>query len=89
MLYMYVRCQPLGSNMISGVLHVRLMSYIVYARTYVKQLQRARGRTTIAIVYTAYTVHFRRSTRLSSRVSHVTSPMVVTVSIVLFVLLNS
>ena len=60
--------------------------YIAYARTYVKQLQPP-------VVYAAYTVHIRRSTRLSSRVSHVTFPTVVTVSIVrgsiLFVLMNS
>ena len=32
---LYVRCQPLGSNMISGVLHVRLMSYIYSVHTHV------------------------------------------------------
>ena len=31
----------------------------------------------LPLVYAAYTIHFRRSTRLSSRVSHVTFPTVV------------
>ena len=31
----------------------------------------------LPLVYAAYTMHFRRSTRLSSRVSHVTFPTVV------------
>ena len=86
MLYMY-SANRWESNVTFGVLHMRLMSYI---RTYVKQLLlRAAVQP---VVYMAYTVDFR-STCLLSRVSHVTFPTVVTVSIVrssiLFVLMNS
>ena len=62
--------------MTSGVLHVRL------TRAHVRKTAAARAAAVLPVVYAAYTVHFRRSTRLSSRVSHVTFPTVVTVSIV-------
>ena len=64
------------SNVTFGVLHVRL------TRAHVRKTAAARAAAVLPVVYTAYTVHFRRSTRLSSRVSHVTFPTVVTVSIV-------
>ena len=62
--------------MTSGVLHVRL------SRAHVRKTAAARAAAVLPVVYAAYTVHFRRYTRLSSRVSHVTFPTVVTVSIV-------
>ena len=62
--------------MTSGVLHVRL------TRAHVRKTAAARAAAVLPVVYAAYTVHFRRSTGLSSRVSHVTFPTVVTVSIV-------
>ena len=64
------------SNVTSGVLHVRL------SRAHVRKTAAARAAAVLPVVYAAYTVHFRRYTRLSSRVSHVTFPTVVTVSIV-------
>ena len=74
--------------MTSGVLHVRLtidnIAYIIYGltRAHVRKTAAVRAAAVLPVVYAAYTVHFRRSTRLSSRVSHVTFPTVVTVSIV-------
>ena len=72
--------------MTSGVLHVRLTSYILHSvRAHVRSLRKtaaARAAVVLPVVYVAYTVHFRRSTRLSSRViSYVTFPTFVTVSI--------
>ena len=64
------------SNVTSGVLHVRL------SRAHVRKTAAARAAAVLPVVYAAYTVHFRRYTHLSSRVSHVTFPTVVTVSIV-------
>ena len=65
----------------------------IYIRAHVRKRAAARAAAVLPVVYAAYTVHFQRSTRLSSRVSHVTFPTVVTVSIVrgsiLFVLVNS
>ena len=72
------------SNVTSGVLHVRLTRTRThqYCSTHVRKTAAARAAAVLPVVYAAYTVHFRRSTRLSSRVSHVTFPTVVTVSIV-------
>ena len=68
-----------------GLLHVRATS-----RT--KNIYSAHA-AALPVVYAVYTVDFRWSTRLISRVSHVTFPTVFTVSIVrgsiLFVLMNS